>query len=223
VDELEFCRDHGIEPLPKLNFSACHDAWLGRYSRMLSTPAYCDACAALIGEVCELFDGPRLFHIGMDEEDWSHQKNLEYVVVRQGDLWWHDLELLIERVERSGSRAWVWSDVLWDCGRDLFSHRMPRSAVQSNWYYSAEFPQKALPNALASFEWLEQMGYEQIPTGSTWSSDQNYGRLVDWCEAHVGSERLAGYMMADWRATTAFWQDTHVDAISIAGRTHSTT
>ena len=32
---LSRCRDLGLEPFPKLNFSSCHDAWLGKYSRML--------------------------------------------------------------------------------------------------------------------------------------------------------------------------------------------
>ena len=62
----------GIEPLPKLNFSTCHDAWLGPYSRMVSTPAYYDVCRDLIDEVAELFGGPRFFHLGMDEETAQH-------------------------------------------------------------------------------------------------------------------------------------------------------
>ena len=38
----------------------------------------------LIAEVSELFDGPRFFHIGMDEETFQHQRMYHYVVVRQG-------------------------------------------------------------------------------------------------------------------------------------------
>ena len=38
--ELARLRKLGIEPIPKLNFSASHDAWLKQYSRMLSTPEY---------------------------------------------------------------------------------------------------------------------------------------------------------------------------------------
>ena len=36
--ELKKCRDMGLEPIPKLNFSTCHDQWMGKYSRMVSTP-----------------------------------------------------------------------------------------------------------------------------------------------------------------------------------------
>jgi hypothetical protein len=36
--ELARLRGLGIEPIPKLNFSASHDAWLKEYSRKVSTP-----------------------------------------------------------------------------------------------------------------------------------------------------------------------------------------
>ena len=38
--ELDRMRALGLEPLPKLNFSTCHDAWLKDYHRMISTPQY---------------------------------------------------------------------------------------------------------------------------------------------------------------------------------------
>src|SRR2546423_351631 len=33
--ELKKLRSMGLEPIPKLNFSPCHDLWLGKYSRMV--------------------------------------------------------------------------------------------------------------------------------------------------------------------------------------------
>ncbi|MBP5620508.1 MAG: hypothetical protein J6X44_00690, partial [Thermoguttaceae bacterium] len=62
--DLERMRKIGLEPIPKLNFSSCHDFWLGDYARMLSTPTYYKVCADLIKEVTELFDHPRFFHLG---------------------------------------------------------------------------------------------------------------------------------------------------------------
>ena len=38
--ELERLRGLGLEPIPKLNFSAMHDEWLGDYGRMLCTDEY---------------------------------------------------------------------------------------------------------------------------------------------------------------------------------------
>ena len=98
-EELAKCRELGLEPIPKLNFSACHDFWLHPYDRMLSTPTYYTVCAELIAEVIELFDTPAFFHLGMDEETAGNQRLLRYSVVRQYDLWWHDLNLLIDAAQ----------------------------------------------------------------------------------------------------------------------------
>src|SRR5690606_14098793 len=35
--ELVKMRKMGLEPIPKMNFAASHDIWLGEYSRMVST------------------------------------------------------------------------------------------------------------------------------------------------------------------------------------------
>ena len=73
-EELAKIRQLGLEPIPKLNFSTCHDAWLGPYSRCVSTDTYYDVCRDLIAEVIDLFDQPRFFHLGMDEETAEHQR-----------------------------------------------------------------------------------------------------------------------------------------------------
>ena len=66
--ELDRIRSIGLTPLPKLNFSACHDIWMKDYSRMLSTKPYYEFCKDIITEVAELFGNPELFHLGLDEE-----------------------------------------------------------------------------------------------------------------------------------------------------------
>jgi hypothetical protein len=58
--ELKRMRAMGLEPIPKLNFSATHDAWLGKYARCVSTDTYYTVCLDLIAEVNRLFDRPRL-------------------------------------------------------------------------------------------------------------------------------------------------------------------
>ena len=107
--EIDRLHGLGFELIPKLNFSACHDVWLGEYSRMLSTSIYYKVCRDIIDEVADLFK-PRYFHIGMDEEDARNQARLDYCVVRQHDLWWHDLYYFVECVERHNARPWVWAD-----------------------------------------------------------------------------------------------------------------
>jgi hypothetical protein len=220
AEELRFCREHGVELVPKLNFSACHDAWLGPYSRCVSTEGYYSVCRDLIAELVEMFDGPRLFHLGMDEETWDHQKRLLYVVVRQGELWWHDLNLLAEAVRQAGSQPWVWSDVLWHCEPEEFSRNMPRDVVQSNWYYRTEFGEDP-PAPVRAYRQLQEMGYAQIPTASTWVSEENYPLTVQYCSERLPPENLLGFMMADWRPTTPEWRSTHLEALRVVRRTHA--
>ncbi len=175
--ELARMRRMGLEPIPKLNFSTGHDAWLGPYSRCVSTDTYYGVCADLIAEVIGLFDTPRFFHLGMDEETAHHQRNHEYVVIRQHDLWWHDLYLLFEQVEKGGVRPWVWSDPIWR-DPETFIKKMPTSALQSNWYYGARFSKRI--NYVAAYLLLEEHGYDQVPTGSNWTVPENFEKTADF-------------------------------------------
>ncbi|HSV72453.1 MAG TPA: hypothetical protein VLH79_01690 [Chthonomonadales bacterium] len=220
-EELERIRSFGLEPIPKLNFSACHDAWLGPYARMVSTPAYYDAVRDLISETIALFGAPRWFHLGMDEETAAHQAGHEYVVVRQHELWWNDLSFLTGCVEAGGARPWVWSDVVWH-HPDLFFERMPRGVLQSNWYYGESFelggaaPDDPYRDADAprAYVDLEQRGYDQVPTGSNWSVDTNFGRTVAFCRERIAPERLLGFLMAPWRPTMPEFRPLHEAAIA---------
>jgi len=213
--ELEKLRGMGIEPIPKLNFSTTHDAWLGPYSRMVSTPAYYDVCRDLIGEVIEIFDRPRLFHLGMDEETAEHQRHQSYAVMRQFDLWWHDLLFLVKEVEKKGARAWIWSDYLWH-HPDEFFERMPRSVLQSNWYYGDDFnPELGYVKAYLD---LEKHGFDQVPTGSNWSCDSNFGGTVEFAKKNTPRERLAGFLQTVWRPTLEEYRQKHLDAIDQLAR-----
>ena len=217
-DELRRCRDAGLEPIPKLNFSATHDAWMGPYSRMLSTKRYYAVCRDLIAEAVDLFDGPRLFHLGMDEETAHHQRTYQYVVIRQGSLWWNDLNFLIDEVQRGGPAAWVWSDKLWGMDAATFERTMPKSVVQSNWYYDADFApaDETHRRYVEAFAELDRMGYQQVPTGSNWASDDNYAGLVRHAREHLDASRIMGYLMTSWIPTLPAYEPRHERAIEIA-------
>ncbi len=218
TEELEKLRAKGIEPIPKLNFSATHDHWLGPYSRAVSTDAYYAVCRDLIEEVASLFGKPRFFHLGMDEETAEHQRNYEYVVIRQHDLWWRDFLFLVEQTEKAGCRPWIWSDYILD-HRDEFLRRMPKSVVQSNWYYGTDFdPDKSDPKAYVvkvteAFQVLADAGYDQIPTGSNWSSPDNFGLLVEYCAERIPEERLLGFLQTPWKPTLPDCRTRHFEAI----------
>jgi hypothetical protein len=225
--ELAKMRRLGLEPIPKLNFSTTHDIWLGKYSRMVSTDIYYTVCRNLIREVCGLFDYPRFFHLGMDEETATHQTKLSHVVMRQHDLWWGDLYFLIGEVEKCGVRPWIWSDYAWGHPDDFF-RRMPKSVLQSNWYYGKRWDWRAQEEPGEKYpRWrtyvktyidLEAHGYEQIPTGSNHGNPENMEATVDFCKEVIDPARLLGFMTAPWRPTMAVCLDHHKEAIAQVGR-----
>jgi hypothetical protein len=209
--ELARLRTMGLEPIPKLNFSATHCTWLNQYRRQLSTPAYYRVCADLVREVCAIFDTPRFFHLGYDEETAAHQSQYGYVVVRQGDLWWHDFLFFVKEVERHAVRPWIWSDYYWHHPEE-FLKRMPKSVLQSNWYYGATF-EPANQIEVRTYLDLDKAGFEQIPTGSNWSNDVNFKGTVAFCRKDVSSQRLKGFLMAPWFFTLAKWEGKNRQAI----------
>lgn len=217
-EELGKIRKLGIEPIPKLNFSATHDLWLGPYSKMVSTPQYYEVCADLIKECCDIFDKPRLFHIGMDEETYPHQTHMEYVVIRQYDLWWKDLMFYVDQVEKNGAQAWMWSDYIWN-HKDEFVKRMPKSILQSNWYYeeSLEPEDDTCKNYVNGYKILEEYGYDQVPTGSNHSYPNNFGNTVKWSKEHIAPERLKGFFQTIWRPTTEDFRQRHMEGIEQIG------
>lgn len=209
--ELARLRGMGIEPIPKLNFSACHDTWLGEYSRMLSTQKYYSVCADLIKEVCEIFDHPRFFHLGYDEETADHQRTYDYVVIRQGELWWHDFLFFVKTVEDQNVRPWIWSDFCWK-HKEEFMTRMPKSVLQSNWYYGEKFePEKSV--YVQTYLDLEKAGFDQVPTGSNWSNDVNFGRTVEFCKKNISAEHLYGFLQTPWKSTVAGCLEHHFRAV----------
>ena len=202
--------------IPKLNFSACHDTWLGDYSRMLSTPIYYQVCKDLIDEVCSLFK-PKHFHIGMDEETAQNQRNLKYCAIRQGDLWWHDLHYLVDCVEKNNARAWIWSDMAW-ADTEAFYAKMPKSVVQCNWYYRNIFSGEALTDSLRArlemFKRMGELGYDQVPTGSVCFDVNNFEGLTKYCVENIAESSLMGMMQTAWERIDPNWMHVHEKCVN---------
>jgi hypothetical protein len=211
-EELAKVRRLGLEPIPKLNFSTCHDAWLEPYSRCVSTDTYYAVCSDLIAEVIDLFGRPRFFHLGMDEETAEHQRHYAYVVIRQHDLWWHDLAFYTDQVEKGGVRPWVWSDYVWHHPEDFYA-TMPLSVLQSNWYYATDFgPETIHARTYLDFE---THGYDQIPTYSNWSDPRNVMLTVQFCREHIAAQRLKGFLQTAWKPTLEVCRERHEQAIEL--------
>jgi len=135
--EIRRLKGMGIDLIPKLNFSAVHDAWLGEYERMVSTSVYYRVCRDLIHEVADLFGHPRYFHLGMDEENVEMSDDLPLMVIRQGELLWHDLQFLLDCVRDTGCTPWIWSDLCFNHPEE-FRRRIPaEDIVLSPWDYHA--------------------------------------------------------------------------------------
>jgi len=200
--KLDEMRALGLEPIPKLNFSACHSAWMKEYRRMISTPAYYAMCSDLIAEVCELFGYPRFFHLGLDEENFPLQRALPVVTIRQHDLLWHDCYFLFAECEKHGARPWVWSDYYWDNPREFEEH-MPKSVLQSNWFYHIfehKYASDARRNAMETYNRLDELGFDQVPTMSTcWHSNgRNSAQTLAYCKEHLNPELLKGFLTVPW-------------------------
>ena len=216
--ELDRLRGMGFEVIPKMNFSACHDTWLKTYHRMVSTKKYYQVCEDLIKDVAEIFDHPRFFHLGYDEETANHQAKHLFAVCRQGDLWWHDFLWFVKVTEKTGCRPWIWSDYCWN-HKDEFMKRMPKSVLQSNWYYGAEFDVSKLKESrrphVQTYEDLDKAGFDQVPTGSNVGYDSNFGDTIKFCDAKCHKELIKGYMMAPWTRTFAIHEAKSLEAIAL--------
>ncbi len=220
-NEVTRIRNMGLEPIPKLNFASTHSAWMGEYSRMISTRKYYTVCKNLIREVITLFERPRFFHLGMDEETAHHQRRHKYVTIRQFDLWWHDFYYLVDQVESNNARPWIWSDYGWH-EPERFFKKMPKSVLQSNWHYGDNFDFDTLPERriqrIKMYDELERHGYDQVPTGSNHSNPDNFGLTVDYCKKVIDPSRLKGFMQTAWRPTLPACTSRHKEAIDQVGK-----
>ena len=212
--EVRRLRQMGLEPIPKLNFSATHHQWLKEYGRMLSTKPYYRVCADILKDVSAMFGTPRFIHIGFDEETPNNQKGRLVVCARQNEMWWHDLLWFVKQVEKLGSRAWMFSDYGWH--HDGFVEKCPKSVLQSNWYYNEDAQGYDIDKMkdwfkpkLRLFADLDKAGFEQVPCPSNWLSPKlkESGRkdnsdcareVVKYCRANISPERLKGFLMASW-------------------------
>jgi hypothetical protein len=218
-DELKRLRKMGLDPIPKLNFSTTHCAWQKQWRRLTSTPEYYRFCSDIIGDVCEIFEKPSHFHIGMDEEWETSQVYDPLVVLRHGDLWCHDCRYLINEVEKRGVRCAMWADWL-RSHPDICQQHIPKSVLLHNWYYAelfnpAEFPPPPWsPIGYHSYRKLDDLGYDQCPTGSNWCGPRNMGMTVRHCLKTVSPKRLKGFMMAPWKRTLPENRDRILNGIS---------
>ena len=227
--EIDRLRGMGFEVFPKLNFSTSHDAWLGPYERMISTPKYYEVCADVIRDTMEVFGPVKNFHIGLDEEDVpKFQSNSSILVIRNGDLWWHDLNWFVREVERHGARAWAWSDYLrrhtLDQFRGEFCKRMPKTVVQNPWTYWATKEKMDKEPYIQAYLRLAEAGYDVAPCGSNcYGVTSNFPDMAEYSKAKIPAAQFKGMIMAPWIKTIAPYRRLHWQAADLMAEAISRT
>lgn len=207
--ELGRLRKIGLHPVPKLNFSTTHDQWLGVYNRMVGTQKYYEVCRDVINDVCDVFEGAKLFHVGMDEECMDQKRVFKgFGTFRDEDFWFHDLKFYADVIEKRGKRTWMWSDALGDWP-DGYLRKCPKSIIQSVGYYKDLFDNE--PEGDKGWFWrvrvknmrlLSENGFDQIPTGSTYASKtcgNQFAKLVKWCDRELDPKHVYGYLQTSWQ------------------------
>lgn len=200
--ELDYIRSLGMAPIPMLNFSAAHDAWMKEYSRMVSTSIYYQVCEDLIKEVAELFGYPEFFHLGMDEEWDQGSENMK--IVRPRRIWWNDVNFFFGVCDKVGCRPWVWADPCWNTPEDYIEN-MSKSALQSNWWYGTirKNPDGSYQRKeIETYVRLEEAGFEQVPTSSAFGSRWfNAKQNMEMAKESIAPERLRGFLTCSWYRT----------------------
>ena len=215
--EVKRLKALGLEVVPKLNFATTHDQWLKEYGRMVGTRRYYEVVRDLINDICDIFEGPRLLHIGLDEELFDQIKAMKNAIgtFRKGKAFWQDVRFYADCCEKKGARPWMFADYAADFP-DEFIRCCPKSILQSAWYYRDLFgnePKKGGEKNfngfwlkhIRTFEILAKGGFDQVPCGSTWNNEciskegNNFKRLVDYCDSIIDSSHLKGYLQTTWQ------------------------
>lgn len=219
-------RDMGITAIPSLNFSTAHDFWLGRYSRMISTPEYYRCCADLIGESFDVFERPPLFFLGMDEENPDNTSKCHLSVRRQGELLWHDIDFYAKTVQRLGARPWMAADYEWWEPTEYCKH-VSKDILQTNWYYGYDFDFEKLTGVTRTYVKgyldLDKAGFDQVPACSNYVgvAHKKAGRTVNvenipgtvaFARRVIDPKRLKGVMCMPWVSTTSATDPKWIDA-----------
>ena len=96
---------------------------------------------------------------------------------------------------------------------------MPKSVLQSNWYYGRNFDlnrplrgdrQCNEPNAYIE---LEKAGFDQVPTPSNWSVDDSVSSTVAFARQHISPTRLKGILAAPWVKTLPQFEKLHEEQV----------
>ena len=237
--ELDRLRAMGLEPIPKVNFSTTHNAWMKDWRYRVSTPEYMQTVKDIIYDVAEMFDRPRFIHIGYDEETMGHQGgwgNYQFIVVRKRELWWRDFLATVQFVRDTGARAWCFSDQAW-YDPDLFEKLMPKDVVQCPWNCVKH---EKYPQWLTSIDKIGEMGFDVIADCATYPGshvkpdpsgleniytpidrkdpETQTKKMMAYCSEKIPAANLKGFIVCPWVLTVpGIPREVLLDSIDYAG------
>jgi len=203
-EELARLRALGLTPIPKFNFSCGHSAWMQDYAYMVGTKIYDDFCRDIVEETIELFDNPLYFHLGLEEEDYKSQATNHIAIIRTPAKKTKDALALFDICRAHGVRPWIWADFASFGGPEAFAAQVPKDVIISTWYYGIirdGTPEENLPESVKMMRTTVDLGYDLVPTASTWSWHLNTKDLMMYCRDHLPQEHIMGYMTASWLLT----------------------
>ena len=203
--ELDRLRSLGLTPIPKFNFSCTHNGWLGKYNRMIGTKEYQQVCADIVDEMIDIFDKPEFFHLGFEEENVEYQKYYPVKIERSWRQKTDDALAMFDVCRKRGVRPWIWVDpqsIQGFGGAERFRENVPKDVLLSNWWYGdiyyageGERPGSKL------YREIDEWGYEQVPTCSTWTCIHNPKQTLKYCKQYLKDEQVKGFMTASWLMT----------------------
>ncbi len=218
-EKLDEIRALGMTPIPQVNFSNAHNAWMGKYKRMISTPEYYAFCKDIIDEVCEIFDNPPIFDIGMDEEGDFCQSWFDFCCIRRGKLLWHDVNYILDCVRKNGATPWIAADLFWAYPEE-FSANIAKDVIVSPWYYlsiEAGPPpynfHEDWHDSPSTFKKISDAGYREITIGGNFNWSENMKELVAFSKEQIPDNMLLGYLLTIWKPPIDKYKYTYLEGI----------
>jgi len=221
--ELDRILSLGMTPIPKLDFSATHDAWLQMYGRMVSTKKYQEVVKDLISEVCALFGNPTLFDLGMADEFALAQRYYGFLVVRQENAFWRDMHFMFDVCAHNNTRPWV-SAEYYARYPVLFKKYMPTDVLLTNPYSGRILGRNTCGENMATkeqhiFEEICGLGYDIVPSVSANKTHACTDDVCKYCAANFDNDHFKGIVTSPQLATVdtnnfALLHDAHQLGIS---------
>jgi hypothetical protein len=81
---------------------------------------------------------------------------------------------------------------------------MPKEVLQSNWYYGLFKDYAKTDRAytyIQTYEDLDKAGYDQVPTGASYTQGSNGVQTVAYAKDKLTPELLKGFMTCPWLST----------------------